>query len=53
MNIEILQRDARQIAYIRVTGPYEQALPAGFATGPKCTRKWRESGMPSTGTTPS
>lgn len=30
MNIEILQRDARQIAYIRVTGPYEQALPAGF-----------------------
>ena len=30
MNIQIVTRQARTLAYLRVTGPYEQALPAGF-----------------------
>lgn len=30
MNIQIVTRQARTLAYIRVIGPYEQALPAGF-----------------------
>ncbi len=30
MNVQIVTREARTLAYIRVIGPYETALPSGF-----------------------